>query len=55
MPTVKIVAGNMSIELDANEISVGELCKQGLETLEKAHEIERAANEKRAAGVGGYA
>lgn len=54
MPTVKIVAGSVSVELDANEISVGELCKQGLETLEKAHEIERAAHAKPAVGFGGH-
>ena len=55
MPTVKVTAGSATVELDANEISIKELCAQALDTLEKAHKIEREANQTRAANVGGYA
>jgi hypothetical protein len=54
MPTIKVTVGGIVVELEGNEVSTAELCARVLDTLEKIHEVERAASEARVAGVGGY-
>jgi hypothetical protein len=52
MPTVKITSGSATVELDANEASIKELCVLALDTLEKAHRTEREVHRVSPAGFG---
>jgi hypothetical protein len=52
MPIVKVTSGIATVELDASEISIKELCAQALDTLEKAHRIEREVHRVPPAGFG---
>ncbi len=54
MPSIKVAANGIVVELEGNEISTAELCAQALDTLQKIHEVERKASDARVAGAGGY-
>lgn len=54
MPTVKVVAGTASVELEATEMDVAKLAELAVLTLHKAHVVEQDANAKKAANIGGY-
>jgi hypothetical protein len=51
MPTVKIHINGVLVELEANEVSAADLCERALDTLAKAHEIERQSTDARIAGA----